>query len=341
MTGQNRESPPATAFHWIPGQARYDKLTGVPSPTVRHLYVASGDGFEIRPQAQRHSCECRNPVKTTFLIAALCCFLVSAVHAAGIPTVDAGVIARHILAYQQQLRDFETQLQQVNLNSEQLATLNRQFSQTLKQYDDYLQQVRGLQRVISRKDWNGLFQVLRNQYGISPYSRIAKVGRSGSAGRNAIDAEVDKLYRVPAEADQVRHRFAAAGVDPEPWVTQAQRHRARYEAYRDQLELAGDGNRELMERYRKIRTTKENFDLGDKSDLNALQTAVTTNFHIIDELQALNKIQNQRLLHSNHDYMHALSMAEAERRAEAARLERVVNRRAAPRSFRWRDLNMR
>ena len=341
MTGLNKESPLATVLYWMPGQARHDKQKGVPSPTVRHLYVASGDGFEIRPQAQRHSCECRNPVKTTFLIAALCCFLVSAVHAAGIPTVDAGAIARHILAYQQQLRDFETQLQQVNLNSEQLATLNRQFSQTLKQYDDYLQQVRGLQRVISRKDWNGLFQVLRNQYGISPYSRIAKVGRSGSAGRNAIDAEVDKLYRVPAQADQVRHRFAAAGVDPEPWVTQAQRHRARYEAYRDQLELAGDGNRELMERYRKIRITKENFDLGDKSDLNALQTAVTTNFHMIDELQALNKIQNQRLLHSNHDYMHALSMAEAERRAEAERLERVVNRRTASRSFRWRDLNMR
>ena len=107
------------------------------------------------------------------------------------------------------------------------------------------------------------------------------------------------------------------------------------------MELAGDGNRELMERYRNVGITKENFDLGDKSDLNALQTAVTTNFHIIDELQALNKIQNQRLLHGNHDYMHALSMAEAQRRAEAERLERAVNGRTAPRSFRWRDLNMR
>ena len=202
-------------------------------------------------------------------------------------------------------------MQQANLHNEQLSTLNRQFSQTLRQYDDYLQQVRGLQRVISRKDWNGLFQALRNQYGISPYSRIAKISRTGNAAREAIDAEVDKLYRVPARADQVRRSFADAGMDPAPWEVQAQRHRARYEAYRDQLELAGDGNRELMERYRKVGITKENFDLGDKSDLNALQTAVTTNFHIIDELQALNKIQNQRLLHGNHDYMHALSMAEA------------------------------
>ncbi|MDE0154533.1 MAG: hypothetical protein OXS28_02890 [Gammaproteobacteria bacterium] len=324
MTGQNKESPLATVFHWIPGQARYGKQRSVPSPAVRH------------------SREGGNPVRITFLISALCCYLISAAHAGGIPTVDAGVIARQIIAYQQQLRDFETQLQQVNLNSEQLAMLNRQFSQTLKHYDDYLQQVRGLQRVISRKDWNGLFQVLRNQYGISPYSRIAQIGGSGRSGggRSAIDAEVDKLYRVPAEADQVRHRFAAAGVDPEPWAAQAQRHRARYEAYRDQLELAGDGNRELMERYRKIGITKENFDLGDKSDLNALQTAVTTNFHIIDELQALNKIQNQRLLHTNHDYMHALSMAEAQRRAEAGRLERIANQSATPRSFRWRDLRM-
>ena len=276
-----------------------------------------------------------------WLTAVICSFLINVAYAAGIPTVDAGVIAQQIRAYQQQLRDFETQLQQVNLNSEQLATLNRQFSQTLKHYDDYLQQVRGLQRVISRKDWRGLFQVLKNQYGISPYSRIAKISATGSAGRNAIDAEVDKLYRVPAEADAVRRRFAATGVDPEPWATQAQHNRARYEAYRDQLELARDGNRELQERYRKIGITKDNFDLGDKSDLNALQTAVTTNFHMIDELQALNKIQNQRLLHANHDYIHALSVAEAQHRAEARRLERVVNGNTRPRSFRWRDLKLK
>ena len=275
------------------------------------------------------------------LIPALCIFLAGAAHGAGIPTVDAGVIARQIIAYQQQLRDFEAQLQQVNLNSEQLAALNRQFSQTLKQYDDYLLQVRGLQRVISRKDWRGLFQELRNQYGISPYSRIANIGAGGSAGRSAIDAEVDKLYRVPAQGDQVRRRFAAAGVDPEPWAAQAQRHRARYEAYRDQLEFSGESSRELMERHRKIGITKENFDLGDKSDLNALQTAVTANFHIIDELQALNKVQNRRLLHTNHDYMHALSMAQAQRRSEAERLERARNRATTPRTFRWRDLRLK
>ena len=280
-------------------------------------------------------------MKTLFLIPALCFLLISAAHGAGIPTVDAGAIARQIIAYQQQLRDFEIQLQQANLNNEQLSTLNRQFSQTLKQYNDYLQQVRGLQRVISRKDWNGLFQTLENQYGISPYSRIAKIGRTGNAARDAIDAEVEKLYRVPGRTGQVRRRFADAGVDPAPWEAQAQRHRARYEAYRDQLELAMGGNRQLMERYRKIGITKENFDLGDKSDLNALQTAVTTNFHIIDELQALNKIQNQRLLHSNHDYIHALSVAEAQRQAEAERLKRAVNRTTAPRSFRWRDLRLR
>ncbi len=270
-----------------------------------------------------------------------CCFLFGAAHGAGIPTVDAGVIARQIIAYQQQLRDFEIQLQQANLNTEQLSTLNRHFYQTLKQYDDYLQQVRGLQRVISRNDWNGLFQTLKNQYGISPYARITKITGNGNTAREAIDAEVDKLYRVPDRADEVRRRFADAGVDPAPWETQAHRHRARYEAYRDQLELALDGNRELLERYRKIGITKENFDLGDKSDLNALQTAVTTNFHIIDELQALNKIQNQRLLHSNHDYMHALSMAQAQRRAEAERLQRVANESAAPRPFRWRDLTLK
>ena len=266
--------------------------------------------------------------------------LITGVHAAGIPTVDVGVIAQQIRSYQQQLRDFETQLQQVSLNSEQLTMLNRQFSQTLKEYDDYLRQVRGLHRVISRKDWNGLFQTLRNYYGISPYSRITKISEVGSAGRHAIDTEVGKLYTVPAQVDQVRRQIATLGVDPEPWVTQAQRQRIRYEAYRDQLELAKDSNRELLERYRKIRITKDNFDLGDKSDLNALQTVATSNFHIIDELQALNKTQNLRLLHTNHEYIQALSMAEAQRQAEAERLEKVVTGGKPLRSFRWSDLNI-
>ncbi len=266
--------------------------------------------------------------------------LITGVHAAGIPTVDVGVIAQQIRSYQQQLRDFETQLQQVSLNSEQLTTLNKQFSQTLREYDDYLQQVKGLHRVISRRDWNGLFQTLRNHYGISPYSRIATVHGVGDIGRRAIDSEVGKLYTVPAQVDQVRRQIATVGVDPEPWVIQAQKQRTRYEAYRDQLELAKDSNRELLERYRKIRITKNNFNLGDKSDLNALQTVVTSNFHIIDELQALNKTQNQRLLHTNHGYIQALSMAEAQRQAEAERLEKVVTGGNPLRSFRWSDLNI-
>jgi len=279
-------------------------------------------------------------MRTLFLIPALCCLLISAVHGAGIPTVDVGVIAQQIRAYQQLLRDFEIQLQQVGLDAEQLTLLNRQFSQTLKEYDDYLQQVRGLQRVISRKDWEGLFQELRNQYGISPYARIATNSAAGQTGRDAIDTEVGQLYQIPTQTEQVRRQLAAARLDPEPWALQAQRQRARYEAYRDQLELARDGNRELLERYRNVKVTKDNFNLGDKSDLNALHTGVTANFHIIDELQALNKIQNQQLLHANHGYIQALSVAEAQRRAEAARLEQVANRARATRAFRWRDLRL-
>ena len=283
----------------------------------------------------------RVPTRRFLLIPVLCCLLAGNARAGGIPTVDAGVIAQQVRAYQQLLRDFEVQLQQVGLGREQLSMLNRQFGQALKEYDDYLQQVRGLQRVISRRDWEGLFQTLKNQYGISPYARIAGNRARGNAGRDVIDAEVDKLYQVPAQVEQVRRQLAAAGLDPAPWAAQARRQRARYQAYRDQLELARDGNRELLERYRNVRITKDNFNLGDKSDLNALQTAVTADFHVIDELQALNKNQNLRLLHANHEYIQALSAAEAQRRAEAGRLERVADRTRAARTFRWRDLNMR
>lgn len=271
---------------------------------------------------------------------ALSLFLGAGAQSAGIPTVDAGVMAQQIRAYQQQLRDFESQLAQVGLNRDQLGALNRQFSQTLKEYEDYLRQVRGLGNVISRKDWAGLFQTLKHRHGVSAYSRIPIVAATGEAGRRVIDAQVGALYAVPAEADKVRQGLEGMGLDPGPWVAAAERRRARYEAYRDQLEVVKDSNHALLERHRKIKTTKDNFDLGDKSDLNALHTIATANFHLLDELQALNRIQHQRLLHEDHDYMEALSAAETQRAAEAARLQEAVNRAPAPRTFRWGALRV-
>ena len=267
-------------------------------------------------------------------------FFLTDVYSAGIPTVDVGVIAQQVRSYQQQLRDFETQLEQVGISSAQLSALNKQFSQTLKEYDDYLRQVKGLRHVISRKDWEGLFQALKNQHGISAYSRIPTLNAAGPAGRQAIDAQVSSLYTVPAAAGDVRRQIEAVGADPDPWVVNAERQQARYAAYRDQLEIVKDNNQELLERYQNVKITKGNFAIADKSDLNALQTAVTTNFHLIDELQALNKVQNQRLLHENHDYIHALSVAEAQRKAEVARLEEVTSRSKPARSFRWSGLNL-
>lgn len=267
-------------------------------------------------------------------------FLGEGAQSAGIPTVDAGVLAQQIRAYQQQLRDFESQLAQVGLNRDQLAALNRQFDQTLKEYDDYLRQMRGLGNVISRQDWAGLFQTLKHRHGVSAYSRIPVVTATGEAGRRVIDAQVGSLYAVPADADEVRQALEAIGLDPSPWVAAAERRRARYEAYRDQLESVKDGNQALLARHRKVKTTKDNFDLGDKSDLNALHTIATANFHLIDELQALNRIQHQRLLHEDHSYMQALSAAEAQRAAEAARLQEAVNRARGPRAFRWGALRV-
>ena len=256
-------------------------------------------------------------------------------HCGGIPTVDAGSIAQQVLAYQQRLRAYEVQLRQAGLDTRQLTTLNRQFDQTLREYDDYLQQVKGLHRRISRRDWNELFQTLRRRYGISAYARVVTGNQVGKAGRATIDRQVGALYAVPKPVAEALRQVDSAGLDTDPWVAQAERQRARYEAYRDQLEFARDSSRELSERHRRVGRTKQNFDLGDKSDLNALQTAVTSNFHIIDELQALNKLQHQRLLHANHEFMQTLSGIEAARQAELARAQRLAEQPKTAGSFHW------
>ena len=196
---------------------------------------------------------------------ALSFFLGAGAQSAGIPTVDAGVIAQQIRAYQHQLRDFESQLAQVGLNRDQLGALNRQFSQTLKEYEDYLRQVRGLGNVISRKDWAGLFQTLKHRHGVSAYSRIPIVTATGDAGRRVIDAQVGSLYAVPAAADEVRQGLESIGLDPSPWVAAAERRRARYEAYRDQLEVVKDSNQALLERHSRSKPRRTTLIWGTKA----------------------------------------------------------------------------
>ena len=81
----------------------------------------------------------------------------------------------------------------------------------------------------------------------------------GQAGRQAIDLQVGALYTVPAKAADVRRQIEATGAGPEPWVINAERQRARYEAYRDQLEIAKDSNLELLERLQEDQDNKRQF----------------------------------------------------------------------------------
>ena len=267
-------------------------------------------------------------------------FLPLLVSAGGIPVIDATAIARQITQYQQTLRDYSNQLRQLGMENNQYLQMIKDYNQQIKEYQDYLRQVKGLKSVISRKDWNGLFHKVSSYYGSGSYSKIATITGTGSVVRDQIDSKIGNIYAVPATATSVGQEMGQIVDDPEPWVSVADKQRLLYEKYRSQMEIVAKNNQEILKRSNNIERSRAIMNLEDKTDLQTIQNIATSNYHIVDELQANNQIQNQVLLHQNQRIIRELDAAETMRRREYERLLELQNRPVQKHTFHWSDVEL-
>ena len=262
------------------------------------------------------------------------------VSAGGIPVIDTTAIARQITQYQQTLRDYANQLRQLGVENKQYVQMIRDYNQQLKEYQDYLRQVQGLKNIISRKDWDALFHKVSSYYGSGTYAEIPKLTGTGQTLRDQIDNRVGELYAIPATGSSVGQDMSQLVDDPEPWVSVADKQRALYEKYRSQMEIVARNNAELKNRSRNVDDARSFLSLDNKTDLQTMHNLATSNYLIIDELQANNQIQNQILLHQNQRIIQELDAAETVRRREHNRLVDVTNRPVQKHTFHWSDVDL-
>ncbi len=264
--------------------------------------------------------------------------LPSFVHSGGIPVIDATAIARQITQYQQTLKDYSTQLKTLGVENQQHLQMVKDYQQQIKEYKDYLHQVQGLRNIISRKDWDALFHTVSSYYGTGTYAGIATNINSGASLRDHIDRSIGELYSIPPKTTEVSKQMSPLVRNSQAWLETAGKRRNLYEQYRSQMEIVARNNNELSSRSNKIQRSRSLFKLDDKTDLQALQNVATSNYHILDELQASNQIQNQVLLHQNQRVIQALDAAESVRLREYQRLKALLNRPVQKNSFHWSEV---
>ncbi|WP_330927118.1 hypothetical protein [Candidatus Sororendozoicomonas aggregata] len=110
-------------------------------------------------------------LKQLFIVALSAIFISSAPSSKGngIPTVDVANLAQQLVQYQQLLTEYDTLLQQVGIDSDQLLTILDQYEQALLEYKHLIRQATALQEKMDKKDWLGLWEQANEAYKYSPY----------------------------------------------------------------------------------------------------------------------------------------------------------------------------
>jgi len=221
--------------------------------------------------------------------------------ASGIPTVDIAQIAQGLTSYITDLQGFSELIIQTGLEESQLASLLQQYTQTLREYKSYLNQLRSLQEFISAPDWAALMKiVVQSPYGKEVLGQIPLLDPEGPDYNKEVRQRAGEYGPVPQETEMVVEGYTDLGVDAGDL--------AHIEAYNDGLnqnfskyaeqmsivsrnELAIKGREEKLEKY-----GNELRGLGEESDLATAQLGVAQQNLAGHQLEAIVRSLNQMQL---------------------------------------------
>ena len=196
--------------------------------------------------------------------------------ASGIPTVDIAQIVQSLTSYITDLQGFSELIIQTGLEESQLASLLQQYTQTLREYKSYLNQLRSLQEFISAPDWAALIKiVVQSPYGKEVLGQIPLLDPEGPDYNKEVRQRAGEYGPVPQETESVVEGYTDLGVDAGDL--------AHIEAYNDglnqnfskyaqQMNIVTRNQKAIEEREEKVNEYMDNIlNLGDESDLATLQ----------------------------------------------------------------------
>ena len=196
--------------------------------------------------------------------------------ASGIPTVDIAQIVQSLTSYITDLQGFSELIIQTGLEESQLASLLQQYTQTLREYKSYLNQLRSLQEFISAPDWAALIKiVVQSPYGKEVLGQIPLLDPEGPDYNKEVRQRAREYGPVPQETESVVEGYTDLGVEADDL--------AHIEAYNDglnqnfskyaqQMNIVTRNQKAIEEREEKVNEYMDNIlNLGDESDLATLQ----------------------------------------------------------------------
>ena len=221
--------------------------------------------------------------------------------ASGIPTVDVAAIAQQLTSYTTQLLEFQEALAQTGLGQSQLAQMLIDYEQTLREYKSYLNQIRGLQRIIDQADWKKILKIIvESPYGQEILAEIPLLKPDDPDYKEQVRDRMGEYGTYPKRTDEVIEDVTDLGVtgdEATPFVEYNQRLEKQFSKFAQQNNMVSVNRKHMAERTDKLNEyALEITELGDESDLATLQFMASQQNLFGHQMEANTLAVNQLLL---------------------------------------------
>ncbi|PXF32087.1 hypothetical protein WH50_06410 [Pokkaliibacter plantistimulans] len=235
-------------------------------------------------------------INRSVILAALFLLGANKANASGIPTVDAVAIAQQLLAYTQQLQDYQEMLSQTVLDQSQLLQLVNQYEQTLLEYQHMLKQMEGLTDKFSLEE---LESVLNNSIAImstSPSPIPNPDDAYWEIASNQVGAIYDRYTGLITSGANVNYAGTAANegsnIDQQI-MTRVNVATSQQEAVNSIGSFVNSQSGNILD------LTNIANSLGSEDQLKTMQLMAQQNLSILSSLNSINASQGAQLQYSN------------------------------------------
>ena len=245
--------------------------------------------------------------------------------ASGFPVVDIASIAQAVSDYSNQLLQYTEQMQQTILEQSQLAQLIATYEQTMTSYYHMLSQMKGLERMMSQRDYAAMLKKFSNVIDSYP----GNTPNFQSKEWIAKGKDLTRMYNRVAEAKDLEDAIRAVPFDA---GSQERAGVAANQAFTLEQMAVGQSlyseqmNEELLINVERSKEVSDQLrTLGPEDHLATLQLMALQNELSVDAAQQSNAIANAQLQYSNQMPQHFFARQNQARMATLKEADAKIN----------------
>lgn len=250
-------------------------------------------------------------------------------YSTGIPVIDVASLAESVRSYVQQLQDYQTYIDQLNVQSNQYVQMVQDYQQTITEYQHFLNQIKSLNLTAAQRQiLDAVAQVSYGNQGIGQVATIDPASATFDQDTLTVLRQGGYIARDRADILNDYGNLNPAGTTvTERDIDQINRNAV---AYQNQINMVQENERKQSTEFQnKIDTSIMNTDnLGPESDLATMQHVARQQGVMMEQMQEMSRILNQQVMVYESPSQAANKRSIVALEAEIERLERVAARRA-------------